>query len=246
MVPLPPYLVALWREHVATFGTADDGRLFFSESGRVVAYTTYDRVWHEARDLALPPALTSTPLAKRPYDLRHSALSTWLCASADPAEVAQRAGNSVEVLLSRYAKCLYDRQSINNERIEGLACLHGPWARESRAMAETGPSRVAGPLTQWGRTMPDVPDRPTLGQVQEALRVLTDDSAGVEPLQSAVDVLAEAPVLVPVVDPEDYAQPDRDPWPLVLPVLEQADGAQVVPVFASEERLGAALPNLLS
>jgi nucleoside-diphosphate-sugar epimerase len=56
------------------------------------------------------PALTSTPLAKRPYDLRHSALSTWLCAGADPAEVAQRAGNSVEVLLSRYAKCLYDRQ----------------------------------------------------------------------------------------------------------------------------------------
>lgn len=56
----------------------------------------------------------------RRYDLRHSALSTWLCAGADPAEVAQRAGNSVEVLLSRYAKCLYDRQSINNQRIEGL------------------------------------------------------------------------------------------------------------------------------
>lgn len=45
---------------------------------------------------------------------------TWLCAGADPAEVAQRAGNSVEVLLSRYAKCLYDRQSVNNQRIEGL------------------------------------------------------------------------------------------------------------------------------
>ena len=62
-------------------------------------------------------------MAKRPYDLRHSALSTWLCAGADPAdpaEVAQRADNSVEVLLSRYAKCLYDRQSINNQRIEGL------------------------------------------------------------------------------------------------------------------------------
>ncbi|WP_260462594.1 site-specific integrase [Streptomyces sp. TRM72054] len=44
VVPLPPYLVALWREHVATFGTADDGRLFFSESGRIVAYTTYHRV----------------------------------------------------------------------------------------------------------------------------------------------------------------------------------------------------------
>jgi hypothetical protein len=69
-------------------------------------------VWHETRDLALPPALAGTPLAKRSYDLRHSALSTWLCAGADPAEVAQRAGNSVEILLTRYAKCLYDRQSM--------------------------------------------------------------------------------------------------------------------------------------
>ncbi|MCX4905411.1 hypothetical protein [Streptomyces sp. NBC_00878] len=47
-------------------------------------------------------------------------MSTWLCAGADPAEVAQRAGDSVEVLLSRYAKCLYDRQPINNQRVEGL------------------------------------------------------------------------------------------------------------------------------
>ena len=120
VVPLPPHRVTMWRDHVATFGTADDGRLFFTGQGRIITYTTYHRVWHETRELALPPALTSTPLAKRPCDLRHSALSTWLCAGADPAEVAQRAGNSVEVLLSRYAKCLYDRQSINNQRIEGL------------------------------------------------------------------------------------------------------------------------------
>ncbi|MET9835667.1 hypothetical protein ABZ078_41755 [Streptomyces sp. NPDC006385] len=101
--------------------------MFFSERGGVLAYTTYHGVWHETRDLALPPALTSTPLAKRPYDLRHSALSTWLCAGADPAEVAQRAGSSVEVLLSRYAKCLYDRQSIDNQRIEGLlSAYHQP------------------------------------------------------------------------------------------------------------------------
>ncbi|MEH0441566.1 hypothetical protein QBA74_39835 [Streptomyces scabiei] len=109
-----------WRCGATTFGTADDGRLFFSERGGILSYSAYHWVWREARALALPPALSGTPLAKRPYDLRHSALSTWLCAGADPAEVAQRAGNSVEVLLSRYAKCLYDRQSINNQRIEGL------------------------------------------------------------------------------------------------------------------------------
>ncbi|MER5309238.1 hypothetical protein ABT034_15785 [Streptomyces sp. NPDC002773] len=32
MVPLPPHLVAMWRESVTTFGTADDGRLLFSDA----------------------------------------------------------------------------------------------------------------------------------------------------------------------------------------------------------------------
>ena len=33
---------------------------------------------------------------------------------------------------------------------------------------------------------------------------------------------------------------------MVLPVLDQVDGSQSVPVFTSEERLGDALPNVLS
>lgn len=37
-----------------------------------------------------------------------------------PGRGCQRAGNSVEALLTRYAKCLDDRQSISNQRIEGL------------------------------------------------------------------------------------------------------------------------------
>jgi integrase len=120
IVPLPPHLVSIWRDSVQTFGTASDGRLFFTERGTIVGYTTIHRAWKDARALALPPELAANPLAKRPYDLRHSALSTWLAAGADPAEVAQRAGNSVEVLLTRYAKCLYDRQSLTNQRIEHL------------------------------------------------------------------------------------------------------------------------------
>ncbi|MFE4822844.1 tyrosine-type recombinase/integrase [Streptomyces sp. NPDC056704] len=119
-VPIPPHLVAVLREHLATFGTADDGRLFFSEKGSVVPSSTYYRVWQEARLLALPPAAAASPLASRPYDLRHSALSTWLNAGVDPTEVAERAGNSVEVLLSRYAKCLDGRQDVANRRIEDL------------------------------------------------------------------------------------------------------------------------------
>ncbi|MFG1877387.1 hypothetical protein ACGFIV_21320 [Sphaerisporangium sp. NPDC049003] len=60
----------------------------------------------------------ASPLAGRPYDLRHAALSTWLNAGVDATEVAARAGNSVEVLLKRYAKCLDGRQEQNNRRIE--------------------------------------------------------------------------------------------------------------------------------
>lgn len=81
---------------------------------------TYYRVWQEARLIALPPVIAASPLASRPYDLRHSALSTWLNAGVDPTEVAERAGNSVEVLLTRYAKCLDGRQDVANRRIEEL------------------------------------------------------------------------------------------------------------------------------
>ncbi len=62
----------------------------------------------------------ASPLASRPYDLRHSALSTWLNGGVDPTEVAERAGNSVEVLLTRYAKCLDGRQDVANRRSEDL------------------------------------------------------------------------------------------------------------------------------
>ncbi|MFJ4484189.1 tyrosine-type recombinase/integrase [Streptomyces longwoodensis] len=120
LVPVPPQLVTLLRQHLDTFGTAEDGRLFTNERGGVVGSSTYYRVWQEARALALPPAAVASPLAARPYDLRHSALSTWLNSGVDPTEVAERAGNSVEVLLSRYAKCLDGRQEVANRKIEEL------------------------------------------------------------------------------------------------------------------------------
>ncbi|MFG2572290.1 tyrosine-type recombinase/integrase [Streptomyces sp. NPDC048481] len=119
-VPIPPQLVAILRQHLDTFGTADDGRMFTNERGGVVGSSTYYRVWQEARLLALPPATVASPLAARPYDLRHSALSTWLNSGVDATEVAERAGNSVEVLLSRYAKCIDGRQEVANRKIEEL------------------------------------------------------------------------------------------------------------------------------
>ncbi|MDX6316570.1 MAG: hypothetical protein QOF44_6034, partial [Streptomyces sp.] len=71
IAPFPPLLVVLWRDSAQAFGTAQDGRLFFTERGNIVGYTICHRVWKEARALALPPALAATPLGKRPCDLRH-------------------------------------------------------------------------------------------------------------------------------------------------------------------------------
>ncbi|MGW0872448.1 hypothetical protein ACWD3Z_18410 [Streptomyces sp. NPDC002740] len=47
-------------------------------------------------------------------------LSSRLNAGVDPAEVAEHAGNSVEVLLSRYAKCPDGRQDVADRRIAEL------------------------------------------------------------------------------------------------------------------------------
>jgi hypothetical protein len=44
-VPLPPPLVRLLLDHIKEFGLADDGRLFQSEYGNVVAASSYSRVW---------------------------------------------------------------------------------------------------------------------------------------------------------------------------------------------------------
>jgi hypothetical protein len=74
--------------------------------------------WEEARRLAFTPAQVATPLAGRPYDLRHAALTTWLNAGIPPGEVSKRAGNSVEVLLRRYAGCLDKQADAINRRIE--------------------------------------------------------------------------------------------------------------------------------
>ncbi|MFE4207641.1 hypothetical protein ACFRSX_10315 [Streptomyces goshikiensis] len=112
-VPLPPQLVMILREHL-------DSRPLLSEGGGVVSSSTYYRAWQQARLLALLSAAAASPLVSRSYGLRYSAVSTWLSAGVDPTEVAERAGNSVEVLLSRYAKCLDGRQEVANRRVEDL------------------------------------------------------------------------------------------------------------------------------
>ena len=122
-VPIPPELVCTLRAHIGNFGIATDGRIFSSERGHVIASTAISDVWAEARTLALTPDQVASPLAGRPYDLRHAAVSLWLNAGVPAPEVAERAGHSVEVLLRVYAKCLDDGQDLANARIETVLHL---------------------------------------------------------------------------------------------------------------------------
>ena len=116
-VPIPPALVEILQDHIAEFGTAPDGRLFQTRRGGVVG-SNYAAVWTAARPLALTPAQVETPLAARPYDLRHAAVSLWLNAGVPATEVAERAGHGVDVLLRVYASCIDGSEPTTNARIE--------------------------------------------------------------------------------------------------------------------------------
>lgn len=98
--------MAILRAHLNAFGTAKEGRVFGNERGGVVGSSTYWRVWEEAREYALPPERVDSPLAGRPYDLRHASITRWLNAGVPIAEVARRVGNSPEVVHRRYHGCI--------------------------------------------------------------------------------------------------------------------------------------------
>jgi integrase len=100
-----------------TFGVDDDGRLFVGERGSELATITYVRVWDRVRAAVLTPAQYSSPLARRPYDLRHAAVSTWLNGGVAPTQVAEWAGHSVAVLLEVYAKCLDGQEQVALKRL---------------------------------------------------------------------------------------------------------------------------------
>ena len=123
VIPIPPVLVAILREHLERFGAAEDGRLFqvtWGQRGKggVVSAKVYGQVWQKARATALTRAQQSSPLAGRPYDLRHGGVTLALNAGVPAPEVASRAGHSVEVLWRVYAGCIYGHEQLWNRRID--------------------------------------------------------------------------------------------------------------------------------
>jgi integrase len=117
-VPCPPPLTELLHAHLARFGTTSDGRLFRSLTGGDVSESTIGRVWDRARRAALTEAEYSSPLGKRPYDLRHACVSTWLGSGVPSTQVAEWAGHSVAVLHQVYAKVVAGQEDSARRRIE--------------------------------------------------------------------------------------------------------------------------------
>lgn len=117
IVPIHPELVRLLHAHLRDFGTAIDGRLFMGVRGPELPTITYRRAWTKARQAVLTPEEQASPLARRPYDLRHACVSTWLNGGVAPTQVAEWAGHSLDVLLRIYAKCLAGQDEIAKRRI---------------------------------------------------------------------------------------------------------------------------------
>ena len=112
----PALTIALIR-HLEKYGTAPDGRLFRSLKvpGGMVTKTCYMRVFRAARLVALGE-LAATPLARRPYDLRHAFISTALAAGVPAPDIARWVGQSIEILMKYYAAMLYGSAKTSQEK----------------------------------------------------------------------------------------------------------------------------------
>jgi integrase len=120
-VPGPPELTVILRAHLRDHVAEGPGaRLFTGVRG--FPTITYRRAWRQARRKVFTDQQYESPLARRPYDLRHACVSTWLSGGVPPTQVAKWAGHTVDVLLRIYASCLDGQDEIAKRRIvEALA-----------------------------------------------------------------------------------------------------------------------------
>ncbi len=86
--------------------------------GQPIPSNSYGKAWKDAREAVLTPVQLRSPLAKRPYDLRHAAVSLWLNAGVPATQVAEWAGHGVHVLMRVYAKCIYGQDAATRLRVE--------------------------------------------------------------------------------------------------------------------------------
>jgi integrase len=116
-VPVPPPLVRILRAHLTIFNKGLHGRLFYGVKAGELPFITYRRAWKAARKTALTEKEIASPLAARPYDLRHACVSMWLNAGVPAPQVAEWAGHGVDVLLRIYAKCIVGQDEAAKRRV---------------------------------------------------------------------------------------------------------------------------------
>jgi integrase len=113
---------------------------------------TINKIWRLARAAVFAPEVLAMPLAETPYDLRHAAVSTWLNGGVPPADVAEWAGHSVEILLKIYAKCLDGGTDLLRRRVERALAEPDEISGDER--------RTAGGTRDDGGGEPPQPDEP--------------------------------------------------------------------------------------
>lgn len=127
-VPATPQLVQALRAHLDTFECGAENRLFVTRAGRAgvpiappyvspIPLATVSRTLQIARSKTLTHDQLALGVARRPYDLRHACVSTWLAAGVPPTQVAQWAGHSVAVLLRVYAHAVEGQEDESRRKI---------------------------------------------------------------------------------------------------------------------------------
>ena len=132
-VPVAPELCALLDRHITAYHVGAGEKLFVTRrgpggryvptAGQPIPNNSYTKAWRDARVKALTPVQERSSLAKRPYDLRHAAVSLWLNAGVPAPQVAEWAGHSVHVLMKVYAKCIYGQQDAAKLRIQAALTM---------------------------------------------------------------------------------------------------------------------------
>jgi integrase len=75
LVPLHPGLVALLLQHLKKYPPDPTGRIFTGPRAGIFNDRAYLKVFHKARAIAFTGSEATPLLARRPYDLRHAAVS---------------------------------------------------------------------------------------------------------------------------------------------------------------------------
>jgi integrase len=126
-VPANPRLCALLDYHIEKYPAAPDGRLFVTRrgpggvyrptNGRTISYNAYLTAFKKARELGFTPDEQASPLAEKPYDLRHGWVTRMIKKGVDIPLIAKWAGHTPFVLWKIYAHCVWGEEEATLRRL---------------------------------------------------------------------------------------------------------------------------------